>query len=83
VLPEQVGAQVGGASGAASSLDAGASPCDDMSASGIVDDALVEPHQPPEHCWPSRHCSSDEHAIDGSLSQPAIASSTPSTRARI
>ena len=71
-MPEQAGVHTGGgASGnAASVLDDIASPC--IRASGIVDAALAAVHQPAEQCCPSRHCSSVEHAIVGSLAQPAI-----------
>ena len=80
VAPEQVGLQANGASGAgaASVLDDGASPCD-VGASVIVDDALVAVHQPVEQCWPPRHWSSVEQAIDGSLAQPVATSSTHRT----
>jgi hypothetical protein len=76
VVPEQLGLQSIGASGpgAASVFDEVASPCD-VGASVIVDDALVVVHQPLEQCWPPRHWSSVEHAIDGSLAQPAATSS--------
>jgi len=72
VLPLQVGLQMAGASGIAASLldDGGASRC--MAASDIVEDALAALHHPAEQYWPSRHCSSVEHAIDGSDAQPAV-----------